>query len=82
MSTRVAPVFPPPDMENVSILRSGNSRVLRFTDAPLKSPDWSGVKVLDVVIDSSRLDGKRSNGTTLRSGSGLGTRAPFSAVVV
>ena len=62
--------------------RAGNSRVLRLTAAPLKSPGWSGVKVFEVVMPSSRLAGNRSSGTTLRSGSGLGIRAPLSEVVV
>ena len=57
-------------------------RVFRFTWAPVKSPDWSGVKVFETVIDSSVPAGKRSSGTTRRSGSGLGRRAPLSWVVV
>jgi hypothetical protein len=40
------------------------------------------VNVFEVVIPSSNADGKRSSGTTLRSGSGLGILAPFSDVVV
>jgi hypothetical protein len=52
------------------------------TRAPLKSPGWSGVNVLAVVMLSMSADGKRSSGTTLRSGSGLGTRAPLSDVCV
>src|SRR5215207_6759128 len=75
-------VFRPADAEKVAIRRAGNSRVFRLTDAPLKSPGWSGVNVFDVVMPSSRLDGNRSSGTTLRSGSGLGIRAPFSEVLV
>ena len=60
----------------------GASRVRMFTCAPLKSPGWSGVKVLLVVMACSSPEGNRSSGTTLRSGSGLGMRAPFSEVVV
>jgi hypothetical protein len=78
----VAAVLKPPDTEKVITRRAGNSRVLRLTDAPLKSPNWSGVKVLEVVTPSSKPAGKRSRGTTLRSGSGLGSRVPFSDVVV
>ena len=61
---------------------AGNSRVLISTCAPLKSPCWSGVKVLEVVIVSRRPDGNRSSGTVRFSGSGLGTRVPLSGVVV
>ena len=61
---------------------AGNSRVVMSTDAPVKSPGWSGVNVLLVVTLCSSADGNRSSGTTLRSGSGLGMRAPFSDVVV
>jgi hypothetical protein len=52
------------------------------TCAPLKSPCWSGVNVFEVVIDCSSPAGKRSSGTTFRSGSGLGMRDPLSDVVV
>jgi hypothetical protein len=52
------------------------------TCAPAKSPGKSGVKVFEVVIVWSSDAGKRSSGTTFRSGSGLGSRAPLSAVVV
>ena len=60
----------------------GNSRVLMSTSAPLKSPCRSGVKVLLVVMVCSRPAGNMSSGTTRRSGSGLGTRAPLSELVV
>ena len=72
----------PVESEKAVTRDAGNSRVRRSTSAPLKSPDWSGVNVFDVVTDCSRFDGKRSSGTTRRSGSGLGMRAPLSDVVV
>ncbi|MDZ7632334.1 MAG: hypothetical protein U5K74_13545 [Gemmatimonadaceae bacterium] len=53
-----------------------------FTAAPAKSPGWSGVNVFEVVTLWISPAGKRSSGTTLRSGSGLGSRAPFSDDVV
>ncbi len=61
---------------------AGNSRVRISTDAPEKSPGWSGVNVFEVVMDCSSPEGKRSSGTTLRSGSELGSRVPFNDVVV
>jgi hypothetical protein len=64
------------------VRRAGNSRVRMSTCAPEKSPDRSGVNVFDVVMVWSSPVGKRSSGTTLRSGSGLGSRAPLSEVVV
>ena len=54
----------------------------RSTCAPEKSPAWSGVNVFDVVTDCSSAVGNMSSGTTRRSGSGLGSRAPLSEVVV
>src|SRR5262245_41496504 len=68
--------------ENVIFRPAGNSRVFRFTCAPLKSPGCSGVNDLEVVMVSSKDDGNRSSGTTFRSGSGLGIRALFNDVVV
>src|SRR5918995_546583 len=82
MSLPLAAVLRPADAEKLTTRPAGNSRVFKLTDAPEKSPGWSGVKVLEVVIPSSRAEGKRSSGTTLRSGSGLGTRAPLRDVVV
>ena len=52
------------------------------TEAPEKSPGWSGVNVFDVVMLWMSPDGKRSSATTLRSGSGLGMRVPLSDAVV
>ena len=60
----------------------GYSRVRMFTSAPLKSPDRLGVKVLVVDTVCSSPAGNMSSGTTRRSGSGLGMRAPLSAAVV
>ena len=78
----VAASLRPLETEYVNCRLAGNSRVLMSTCAPLKSPCRSGVNVLEVVIDWMMPLGKRSSGTTLRSGSGLGMRAPLSDAVV
>ena len=72
----------PVPTENDTLRWAGNSRVLMLTCAPEKSPGWSGVNVFEVVTPSRRAAGKRSNGTTFFSGSGLGMRAPLSEAVV
>ena len=72
----------PAEAEKIRTRSAGNSCVVTFTAAPLKSPGWSGVNVFEVVIPSSSSEGNRSSGTTFRSGSGLGRRAPLSDVVV
>ena len=82
MSLPVTRVLTPVENESVICRSAGNSRVLMLTSAPEKSPERSGVKVLLVEIPSSRPAGKRSSGTTFRSGSVLGIRAPLSDVVV
>jgi hypothetical protein len=72
----------PVDVESVSWRPVGKLRVRMSTCAPEKSPGRSGVNVLEVVMDWSIPLGNMSIGTILRSGSGLGRRAPLSAVVV
>src|SRR5687768_4007127 len=74
--------LPPNEMEYERCVSKGDSLVRRSTDPPLKSPGWSGVNVFAVTTIWRRFDGKRSKGTTLRSGSGLGRRAPLSDAVV
>src|SRR5690606_41293736 len=67
----------PVDIDRDRNGRPANSRVLMSTEAPEKSPGWSGVKGLDVVIAESSEDGKGSGGTTSRSGSADRIRPPL-----
>ena len=69
-----------PEAERRTVNSDGNDRVWMSTMPPEKSPGWSGVNVLIVVMLSRKSLGNRSNWTLRRSGSAVGRAAPLSWV--